>query len=406
MTRLSIAPEEQMLVALGKPRPCEQDWVIAETALSNPEFDWPAALRLSRAHLIQAMLAWNLKSRDDVYARLPRAVRTELTTALLCARARRVRYQQALAPVFDELESRGIPIILMKGAVVMETAYPPDSRWLNDLDMLVPVNHRSVAIDTLCRNGFRALSGVPHPDAYHEVSLVREGDAGSELTVDLHWQVYPDTRPFRFDVKGIFDRARPQTFGEHQVLGMSPEDTFVHLATQLLNDHFQTRLLRFCDLYSLLSGSEPQRVSAIAAASGAAGITHTALSALLLLGARVPGDLLESLARGCPGCGIGSSFLADHRWLFGARRPAFGAISVITPFYFPDAGRRRHYRWSWPLMRYAYERGTGSSTFVASVEVVYAMVSLLMCSAVLVMITTAGPRAAERRLRDLLWRNW
>ena len=62
----------------------------------------------------------------------------------------------------------------MKGAVVMETAYPPDSRWLNDLDLLVPFSHRSMAIEALCRNGFRVPSGVPDPDAYHQLNLVAE----------------------------------------------------------------------------------------------------------------------------------------------------------------------------------------------------------------------------------------
>ena len=80
-----------MLVALGKPRPSQRDWMLAEAALSSPTSTGrkPCACRGLK---VQAMLAWNLKSREAVYARLPKNVRTELTTAVLCARARRVQY--------------------------------------------------------------------------------------------------------------------------------------------------------------------------------------------------------------------------------------------------------------------------------------------------------------------------
>ena len=164
---------------------------------------------------------------------------------------RRWQYHTTLAPVFDELEAGGIPFTLMKGAVVMETTYPHDSRWLNDLDVLVPVSDRSAAVHVFRQHGFRALYGVPDPDAYHQLSLVAEGDGVHDICVDLHWDVYPDASPFHFDVHEVIARARPQRFGDRQVLGMSPEDVLVHYATQLFTDEFRPRLGRFCDMYSL-----------------------------------------------------------------------------------------------------------------------------------------------------------
>ena len=400
-----MLPEEQLLIALGKPRPNQRDWQLAGAALSSSEFNWPEALRLSRSQRVQPMLAWNLKACDAAYARVPKNVRTELATALLCAKVRRLQYHATLAPVFDELKAGGIPFTLMKGAVVMETGYPPDSRWLNDLDVLVPVSDRSMAMEVFLRNGFRVPSGVPDPDAYHQLNLVAETGV-PEICVDLHWNVYHDTRLFHFDVKEIITRARPQRFGDHQVLGMSPEDAIVHYATQLFTDHFRPRLGRFCDMYSLWVDSEPHRLAAIASAAGAAGITHTALSALVFLGANVPRDLLDCLAHRCSGCSIASNFLADHRWLVGDRRAAYGAISVITPLYFPDARRRLECRRLWRLNFYAEQRGFGYSAFIASVLTVYAMMSRRMCSVLLLMLTTASPQAVKKRLRDLLWRDW
>src|SRR4051812_48095755 len=92
------------------------------------------------------------------------------------------------------------------------------------------------------------------------------------------------------------------------------------------NDEFRSEFVRFSDLYGLADvGLDSRRLMAIASATGAAGITHTALNMIRLLGARVPCDLLDSLAKGCRGCVIGSDFLADQRWLFGSRELACGA---------------------------------------------------------------------------------
>ena len=365
-----MCPEEQLLIALGKPHPHQRDWTLADAALSSSEFSWPEALRLSRSQRVQAMLAWNLKTCHEAYPRVPKTVRIELATALLSAKARRQQYHVTLAPVFDELAAGGIPFTLMKGAVVMETAYPPDSRWLNDLDVLVPVSDRPAAMNAFLRHGFRATYGVPAADASHQLSLVAGGDGVHDICVDLHWNVYPDTSPFHFDVNDVIARARPQRFGNRQVPGMSPEDVLVHYATQLFTDEFRPRLGRFCDMYSLWIQSEPHRVSAIASAAGAAGITHTALSALGVLGASVHRDVLDGLAERCSGCSIASNFLADHRWVVGDRRAAYGVITIITPLYLPDSRRRLEYRRLWRTNLYAEKRGLGYSAFGASLLIV------------------------------------
>ena len=231
-------------------------------------------------------------------------------------------------------------------------------------------------------------------------------DGVHDICVDLHWNVYPDTSPFHFDVNEVIARARPQRFGDRQVPGMSPEDVLVHYATQLFTDEFRPRLGRFCDMYSLWIQSEPQRVSAIASAAGAAGITHTALSALGVLGASVHRDVLDGLAERCSGCSIASNFLADHRWVVGDRRAAYGVITTITPLCLPDSRRRLEYRRLWRTNFYADRRGLGYSAFVASLLMVYAILSKHLCSVLLLMLTTAGPETVKKRLRDLLWRDW
>src|SRR5262249_40415149 len=149
-------------------------------------------------------------------------------------------------------------------------------------------------IGTLEKNGFRRTNKVPDVNDYHELTLVNNGGR-TPLCVDLHWNIYPrglgcpigphpQMRPFHFDVPDVFARARPQTFGNQEVLGTSPEDTFVHYATQLFNDGFRHSFLRVSDLYGLaVAGLDSSQLVSIAAETGAAGITHTALRVLGLL---------------------------------------------------------------------------------------------------------------------------
>jgi Uncharacterised nucleotidyltransferase len=405
VTESAIAPEALLLIALGKPRPGDVDRIRANAAVSDAAFTWAAALRLAASHCVQAMLAWNLKSQDAAaFARLPRAVRLELDAALLAARTRRFHYHAVVSPVFDRLNAEGIPFALMKGAVVTETVYPADARWLNDLDVLVPVAGRSAAISTFVRAGFRVASEVPEPDACNQVTLTWSGAGAVAICIDLHWDVYPRNESFTFDVSGVLNRARPMTFGDAHVLGMSPADTLVHYATQLFHDWFRVNLGRFCDIYSLLQDASPDRVLEAAFESGAAGITHTALRALSLLGATVPAGLLDSLAHRCPGCTVGSELLADHRWLFG-NKPFGGVLMVLRPQYLPSAGHRREYWSLLPRSLYRRERSEHSS-LVASLRVARGLFSALAGGSLLQLLATTErqPRAGSSKLRDLLWK--
>jgi len=402
-----IAPEAELLVALGKPRPSAADWTRAAAAQANPAFTWTEAMRLARVHKVQPMLAWNLKARDaEAFAGLPPAVRQELGTALLAARTRRERYHTTLVPVFERLAARGIPLVLMKGAIVMETAYPPGARWLNDLDALVSVADRLVAVETFAEYGFRLTSALPEPDAYHQVSLVHDGDDRPPLCVDLHWDVvYRPRSPFTFDAAGIIRGARAIGFGGVRVLAMSDEETIVHYATQVFGQFFKTRLVRFADMCSLLDGAQMERLVAAAAAAGAAGITHTALGALALLDVTVPRRVLDDLAREQPRCAIGSELLVDYRWLLNDSEAAWGAMTVAKGAYLATPGQRRRYWLSLPSDLYRRSRREGSNLSAAQ-AVVSGLCAVALCGGVLLMLagTSRKHGRVTSRMRDLLWR--
>jgi hypothetical protein len=403
MTDTGFFAEEQLLLALAKPNPQEKDVRQGEAVLLRQDFKWPMALDLARAHWVLPMLAWNLKAQGSIWERVPNIVRRELRVANIFAGQRRSMYHDGLSPVFEDLQCRSIPFALMKGAVVMETVYPENSRLLNDLDLLIPLEWRSQALDIFKYHGFRLITEVPDPMVRHQLSLMK-GQGVTGLLVDLHWDIYPKGRPFYFDVKDVFARTCLQSFGKFQVQGMSPEDTVVHYATQLVNDMFRHAFVRFGDLYGLVSsGLDPHRLVAIASATGASGITHTALSALGLLGHHVPDDLLEKFLKNCPGGGIATEFLLNPYWLFGRGMLPIGAGPFLTSLYFSDSHSRRKYWSTFPQTIYSHERKTGRSAIVAYYLAIRAMASMLI-GGCLIMLSVFSPAPAKKILRDKIWR--
>lgn len=390
-------------MALAKPYADDRDLANGEAIISQPQFNWQPVLRLARAHWVLPMLAWNLKIRSQVWEGLPKAVRTDLGVAMVMAQQRRAFYQKGLAPVFDDLQVQGIQFALMKGAVVMEAVYPQDARLLNDLDLLIPFDSCSQTVNIFIRHGFRALSEMPDPVVRHQVSLVKGRGVGS-LSVDLHWDVYPKGRQFHFKVEEVLARAGLQNFGDRQVPGMSPEDIFVHYATQLVNDGFRHAFVRLCDLYGLVAvGLDQKKLLSIAREAGATGITFTALSAVRLLEGRVPQESLDELAKGYPSCVMATNFLLNPQWVFGRKRLAYGIEKTLAGLYIPDAGRRRKYWRAFPQTVFLTVREQGYSTPIAFLQMIHAMLSTFLCGGLLWLAAT-NPMGIKGSLHQLLWR--
>lgn len=390
-------------MALAKPHADDRDLANGEAIISQPQFNWQPVMHLARTHWVLPMLAWNLKVRSQAWEDLPKTVRTDLGVAMVLAQQRRTFYETGLAPVFDDLQAQGIEFALMKGAVVIESVYPRDARLLNDFDLLIPVDSCSQAVKIFLGHGFQPLSEMPDPVARHQVSLVKGRGVGS-LSVDLHWDVYPRDRPFQFRVEEVFARANLQNFGGRQVPGMSPEDIFVHYATQLVNDGFRHAFVRFCDLYGLMAtGLDQNKLLSIAREAGATGIMYTALRAARLLGGRVPQESLDELAKGYPGCVIATNFLLNPQWIFGRKRLAYGIEKILAGLYVPDTGRRRTYWRAFPQTVFHTVREQGHASPIAFLQMVHAVLSTVLCGSLL-WLAAPCPAGIRGSLHQWLWR--
>lgn len=117
---------------------------------------------------------------------------------------------RVLERIARALSEEGLSAMLVKGAALALTVYPPGSRPMNDVDLLIRRRDRARCVVALERAGF-----VRHPARDRPVSGERLGEA--QFTVDcgaipsvveVHTSL-DKIAPRPLSERGLFDRARP-----------------------------------------------------------------------------------------------------------------------------------------------------------------------------------------------------
>ena len=142
------------------------------------------------------------------------------------------------ARVIDALDSADIQSLLLKGAALVETAYPnPAEREMLDIDVLVPEERMAEATATLSALGYQPnldpeADGVLQAQrsraavtpAHHDAPLVSPEQL---VAVELHRHIAVRGDEGSVSVAGFWERARKVPASGHQV--PSPEDLMIHV---------------------------------------------------------------------------------------------------------------------------------------------------------------------------------
>ena len=314
--------EERSLLALIAVRPDVEGEAIAEAALQAPDFDWDRWLSAAARQWLTAQVAVHVERLPALRRQVPRTLREQLALAQITSRLRVDRFERALAPALRRLQADGRVLCYLKGAALLRYAYAAGERPINDYDLLVLPQDFAPVCDALEAAGFAMSAGAMAPpgpltEPRYSTSFSRDFE-GVRLVVALHWELYPSTVGFSFDVRQLLERARPVP-GDYEdtVCALCPEDTFIHYATQLPRDSMRKTLLRLADLTALLGmdGFDPTRLGASAEASGATAATYFAVEICAALGVVVerepiPSSPVERLRLVQSSC-----WMLDARWL-------------------------------------------------------------------------------------------
>ena len=268
---------------------------------------WQAALHAAEWHRLSPML-WRWCA---ALPGVPAAVLEQLEAAYLANSARNMYVSASLRRVLAALDAAGVPAMTLKGAALLEIAYPdPALRELLDLDLLVPADALGVARDALQAIGFGQGdngSGEPqtaalHAAEHHDAALVAET---AILAVELHHHVALAAEGADFDIGGFWARAQPAAGGAAHLLP-SPEDLLLHICVHFVRNRLGGShrrsgtggaLAQLRDVAEVLEHQtvDWDRLAAIACEYRLDTRVHLALFAAREVGVGVPGEALALL---------------------------------------------------------------------------------------------------------------
>lgn len=191
--------------------------------------DWTAVVEEAIRHEVEALLYVRLDSLPPG-ARLPSAFTERL--AELYARSalhNRFLYDQ-LSELLQAYTAAGLEVIVLKGAYLAEVVYGDITlRPMADLDLLVRQDELSDAADVLRAVGYEPDKDFTVEDVCsrgHHLPKFRKGGGSA---VELHWTLERPDRRLKFDIEGLWKRARPAVIAGRQALALSPADLLLHL---------------------------------------------------------------------------------------------------------------------------------------------------------------------------------
>jgi hypothetical protein len=143
----------------------------------------------------------------------------------------------------DLLLGAGIRPVALKGVDVLNRLYGSfDERSLDDVDLLVPVHQRDLALSTLERAGF---IGPAEPERTHwlrssfEMPLTSPGPVG--VAFEIHWSLGQAKR-YRIDPEELIARALPFDVGGRSIQRLDEHDAVAHLLVHHVQHYFDRRL--------------------------------------------------------------------------------------------------------------------------------------------------------------------
>lgn len=164
---------------------------------------------------------------------------------------------QELSQVLAALSAAGMPVVLLKGALLAEALYGnPALRPMADLDLLVPRDRIAEVPPLLEPLGYRLQPGpAGHPFAFSiryggEIALIKALPL-TAVALDIHWNLVAfwwTHYTARLDLEALWREVRPIPSQGPPALQLCPEDTLIHLCLHAGLSHSYASLLNFVDI--------------------------------------------------------------------------------------------------------------------------------------------------------------
>jgi hypothetical protein len=205
-----------------------------------------------------------------------------------------------LAPLLQQAAERRITVVVYKGAAQAARYYQhPWTRWMADVDVLVPEDQKQSLYQIMSSHGHR-LRFTPGRAITERMSHER---SYASLTpgaraIDIHTAPTSPAR-YRLAVSEMIERATPGTLFGAPVRFLTVEDELLIMAVNQAYDHFRLGFIRYLDAWLIARQIAVDWPTLVAAARRAGARTATWLTlsnAARVAGLTVPPEVLRELA--------------------------------------------------------------------------------------------------------------
>jgi Uncharacterised nucleotidyltransferase len=301
---------------------CRRDAPSAPPRL--PEHEWAGVIDAATALDVAGHLRTAL-ARDPSRGGMNDSDWARLQGAYYATGARNAELLTALREILTACAGSGIPVVVLKGAALVETVYGNLAvRPMHDLDLLVRETDTAPAAGVLEGLGFEPDDWYRPREWYvahmHHLVPYRRG----KVKVEVHHRLLPPECPMTVPLETLWERARAAKVAGVSAAVLGPADLVVHLTLHLvLAHHFAAGLFRLRDIAEAvahggadLDWDETLRASAAGERAMYAGLRV----ARDVAGAVVPEAVLDALRR------AGGLGVLERHWL----RTAGGGLTVRT----------------------------------------------------------------------------
>lgn len=159
--------------------------------------------------------------------------------------------------IVTELQKADIEIIALKGIYLSENLYREIGlRQFSDIDILVPVNKSTQAVEILHKLGYTYQESVPvsdfirqKEDKVHLPPMILNG-----VSVELHLKLHSANQPYQMNIERVFATKIPAKINDKDVYALDYMHQLIHI-TLHTHKHFEegnVNFSSFSDIVNLL----------------------------------------------------------------------------------------------------------------------------------------------------------